>query len=170
MGRWDRKYFDTLNKYGIRNIDEIESVIQPDEVQQMEISEDSDQDDSSDSEEEIQNDNETTQQQRERLTRDKERYRSKYNRAKDTNTKLKQKFPQQQSIQNVLVGMRQVSTKSAKEQLDTLKDVLRQIDQITENQDNVAEEIVMKILAFMGDRATVNNKFYKLFEEYRLDV
>ena len=62
-------------------------------------------------------------------------------------------------------------TKSGKDTLKTLQDILEDIDEVSETEDNLArKKSLLNITSIMSDRAATQVKFNNLLEEYRTHI
>ena len=68
------------------------------------------------------------------------------------------------------LGMRDLVTKSASDTLDTLREILHDIDHAAENGDEASRKILTNISATMSDSASTEVKFNSLLQEYRSAV
>ena len=70
-----------------------------------------------------------------------------------------------------VLGLRNMVTKSGKDTLKTLQDILGDIDEVSEMEDNLTrKQILLIITSTMSDRATTQLKFNELLEEYRTHI
>ena len=70
-----------------------------------------------------------------------------------------------------VLGLRDISTKSASDTLDTFKQVLNDIETYAENATTpVAKQILVNTKNLMSDRAATEVKYNRLFEEHRAEI
>lgn len=68
-----------------------------------------------------------------------------------------------------LLGLREMHSKSSETVLDTLKQILSDIDSVAEGT-NTGKKILTNIKNTMSDRAATEKKFQLLLENYRKDI
>lgn len=68
-----------------------------------------------------------------------------------------------------LLGLRKMHSKSSETVLDTLKQILSDIDSVAEGT-NTGKKILTNIKNTMSDRAATEKKFQHLLENYRKDI
>lgn len=70
-----------------------------------------------------------------------------------------------------VLGLREICTKSSADTLDTLKQILGDIDEVSKNTESESTKLFMQhIVATMSDRATTETKFNILLEEFRHEI
>lgn len=70
-----------------------------------------------------------------------------------------------------VLGLREICTKSSGDTLDTLKQLLGDIDEVSRNTGSESTKLFMQhIVATMSDRAATETKFNTLLEEFRHDI
>lgn len=67
----------------------------------------------------------------------------------------------------LLLGLRDMATKSSHDTMDTFKEILRDIDASCDNETGSANKILVHIKNTMSDRAATETKFNDLLKEYR---
>ena len=68
-----------------------------------------------------------------------------------------------------ILGLRQMTTKSGQNALDTLLDILKDINTVSDESENDTSRSILKTKAStMSDRASTQLKFNQLLEDYRL--
>lgn len=90
----------------------------------------------------------------------------------DETSKYGQKFEgfhaADESGRMYVLGLRNIASKSGKDVLSTLQQILRDIeDQSNDSQNDVSKQILLRITSTMSDRASTQIKFNELLEEYR---
>ncbi|MES9902781.1 MAG: hypothetical protein ABW168_08870, partial [Sedimenticola sp.] len=69
-----------------------------------------------------------------------------------------------------VLGLRDMATKSSHDTLETFKDILDDIENISENSKNNGKKILTNIKNTMSDRAATETKFNQLLETYRNEI
>ena len=70
----------------------------------------------------------------------------------------------------LLLGLRDMATKSSQDTLDTFKEILTDIDNVSKAEDSVSAKLLSNIKNTMSDRASTETKFNTLLEEYRNEI
>ena len=70
-----------------------------------------------------------------------------------------------------VLGLRHLVTKSGRDTLQTLQEILADIDSVGKNSDNLgSQQILLNIVSTMSDRAATQMKFNSLLEEYKTNI
>ena len=70
-----------------------------------------------------------------------------------------------------VLGLREICTKSSGDTLDTLKQLLSDIDEVSKNTDSISTKLFMQhVVATMSDRAATKTNFNTLLEEFRQET
>lgn len=70
----------------------------------------------------------------------------------------------------VLLGLRDMATKSSSDTLDTFKEILSDIDMVSKSDDIVSAKLLTNIKNTMSDRAATETKFNELLKNYREEI
>ena len=69
-----------------------------------------------------------------------------------------------------VLGLRDISSKSGQDVLNTLKLILQDIEEVSVHSDDEAKKILLNISSTMSDRASTQIRYNELLEEYRRDI
>lgn len=70
----------------------------------------------------------------------------------------------------MLLGLRDMATKSSQDTLNTFKEILSDIDCVSKNEQSSAASILINIKNTMSARAATETKFNRLLKEYREEI
>ena len=70
-----------------------------------------------------------------------------------------------------VLGLRDIASKSGKDDLSTFKMILNDIEEVADNSENsISKEILTKITCTLSDKASIQIKFNQLLESYRQEI